>query len=456
MPDEKPKTYKFKAEIQQLLNILVHSLYTDREIFLRELISNAVDALNKVQFQMLTQRQVFDSEAELAIRITVDEAARTITVSDSGIGMTRDEVIQNLGTIAQSGAAAFVKQLAEAEADGEKRPPLELIGQFGVGFYSVFMVADEVRVVSRSYVTDAEPVEWVSDGSERFRVGPADKETRGTDVVLKLKEDAAEFANAWRLEQIVKKHSDFVPFPIYVGDREQPVNQRKPLWRQSPRDVSADEYDEFYKQLTLDWDKPLLVSHLVSDVPVDIHSILFVPAHRERGPLNLRTDHGLALYARGVLIQEYNKDLLPNHWRFVEGVVESEDLPLNVSRETVQRDPATNRIRKGLVSRLIRELGTLAADRPDDYTRFWHEFGPFVKEGVATDLAGKDDLVPLLRFASSQGEGLVSLAEYVGRMAEDQPAIYYLLAENLESAAHSPHLDYFRATGYEVLYLVDP
>jgi molecular chaperone HtpG len=452
--------FEFKAEIQQLLNILVHSLYTEREIFLRELVSNAADALNRLQFEMLTNREVLDPEAELAIRLTVDEEAKTITVADSGIGMTRQEIIDNLGTIAQSGAAAFLKRLEKAHVEQpeseEAPPPLEMIGQFGVGFYSAFMVAKQVRVVSRSYQPDAEAVEWISDGSATFEIRPAEKADRGTEVIVELNDDAIEFANDWRLEQIVKRHSDFVAYPIYVGERV--VNRQKPLWRQQPREIEGSEYEDFYKHLTMDMGKPLLVSHLVADVPVDIRSILYVPGRRQLGPLDTRTDYGLKLYAKGVLIQEDNKELLPNYFRFVEGVVESEDLPLNVSRETVQRNPAARRIQKALVGKLMRELELLAEDKPQEYRRFWTEFGLYLKEGVATDLTAKDDLLPLLRFHSSQSEDdvQVSLSQYVERMVDDQPAIYYLLGEDLESIARSPHLDYFRANDVEVLYLVDP
>jgi molecular chaperone HtpG len=460
--------FQFKAEIQQLLNILVHSLYTEHEIFLRELISNAADALNRLQFEMLTEREVLDESAELAIHLSVDEEAKTLTVSDSGIGMTRQEAITNLGTIAQSGAAAFLKRLEEARAEQEgdasspDTPPLEMIGQFGVGFYSAFMVAKRVHVVSRSYQPDAEAVEWVSDGSDTFEILPADKADRGTEVIVELNEDAAEFANEWRLEQIVKRHSDFVAYPIYIGDRV--VNRQKPLWRQRPSEVEEQEYEDFFKHISmsighsLSAEGPLLTSHLVTDVPVDIRSILYVPSRRQPGPLDLRADYGVRLYAKGVLIQDDNKDLLPNHLRFVEGVVESEDLPLNVSRETVQRNPAARRIQRALVGRLMRELGTLATEKPDEYRRFWNEFGIYLKEGVATDLGAKDDLLPFLRFHSTRTEGdeLVSLAQYTERMVDEQPAIYYLLGEDLDSIARSPHLDYFRANEVEVLYLVDP
>lgn len=446
------QSFEFKAEIQQLLNILVHSLYTEREIFVRELISNASDALNRLQFEMLTTRDIVDPDAELAIRLEVDSEARTITVSDTGVGMTQDEVVQDLGTIAHSGAAAFLKQLQE-----EKRSGVEMIGQFGVGFYSVFMVAEEVRVVSRSYKPEAEAVEWVSDGGTSYRVGPADKTSRGTRIEIKLKEDAADFASTWRLEQIVKKHSDFCQFPIHIGDKKEAVNRQTAPWRKAPREVTEEQYVDFYKHLTLDFEEPLLAAHLVTDAPANVRAILYVPSRRERGVLSLRTDHGLQLYVRNVLIQEYNKDLLPNAWRFVEGVVESEDLPLNISRETVQSSPAARRIQRALVRKLVKELETMAGERPEDYATFWREFGPFLKEGVATDPSSHGDLLPLLRFHSSRDGGeLVSLRQYVERMAEDQQAIYYLIGEDEKSAARSPHLDYFRAHDLEVLYLVDP
>lgn len=448
----KAQSFEFKAEIQQLLNILVHSLYTEREIFLRELISNAADALNRIKFEMLTNQDVVDPDAELAIHLTADPDAGTITISDTGVGMARDEIARDLGTIAHSGAAAFLKQLQE-----EQRPSVELIGQFGVGFYSVFMVADDVRVVSRSFQPDAEAVAWSSDGGSEYRLEPAEKGERGTRVEILLKEDAREFANTWRLEQVVKKHSDFVGFPIYVGDKKEPVNRQIAPWRQPPSEVEEEQYHDFYRHLTLDPEKPLVYAHLSADAPVNVRSILYIPAHRERGILSLRTDHGLQLYVHNVLIQEYNKDLLPNHFRFVDGVVESEDLPLNISREAIQSSPAARRIQRALVHKLVRELETVAEEEPETYATFWREFGPFLKEGVATDPAAQKDLLPLLRFHSSRsGDELISLAQYVEHMAEDQQAIYYVLGEDLRSAARSPHLDYFRAREIEVLYLVDP
>jgi HSP90 family molecular chaperone len=451
-PSPSQQSMEFRAEVQQLLHILAHSLYTEREIFLRELISNASDALNQIQFEMLTNRDVLDPEAALAIRIEADEDAKTVTISDTGIGMTRDELVEDLGTIARSGAMAFLERVKD-----EKLSIDEIIGHFGVGFYSVFMVAEEVMVTSRSYRPNAEGWSWTSRGENTYTLSPADQASRGTIIKIKLKEDAAEFASNWRLEQIVKKHSDYVSFPIYVGDKV--ANRQAALWRQSPQEVEAKQYLEFYKQLTLDFEEPLLYVHIVADAPVNMRSILYVPSRRERGLLHLRTDHGLKLFSRKVLIQEYNKDLLPNYLRFVEGVVDSEDLPLNISRESVQSNPMMRQIQRALTKRMVKELSSLAEDRREDYRPFWREFGVFIKEGVATDPASHESLRDLLRFHSSKADNadaLVSLKEYVARMKEDQKAIYYVLGDDLKSVAHSPHLDYFRVRDIEVLYLISP
>lgn len=448
---------EFRAEVRQLLHILAHSLYTDRDIFLRELVSNASDALNRIQFEMLTNRDVLDPEVELAVRLSVDKESDTLTVSDTGIGMNREELIQNLGTIAQSGARAFLESL---EAD---QRPADVIGQFGVGFYSVFMIAEEVRVTSRSYRSGDAAWTWISRGENTFALEEADKPDRGTTIAIKLKEDAVEFAQPYRLEQIIKKHSDFVAFPIYLvskedgESKERVVNQQMALWRQSPQQVKDEQYDDFYRQLTLDSDKPLLHLHLVTDAPVQTYAVLYIPGKREKGFLSPRTDHGLKLYSRKILIQEYNKDLLPNYFRFVEGLVDSEDIPLNVSRESVQANLVMNRIGRVLRRRLIGALGEMTEERPDDYAAFWGEFGGFIKEGVAMDPPSHDDLVKLLRFhASLDGDRLVSLAEYVEKIKEDQKAIYFILGEDLTSIASSPHLDYFKDHDVQVLYLVDP
>jgi molecular chaperone HtpG len=441
----------FRAEVKQLLRILAHSLYTDREIFLRELVSNASDALHRVQFEMLTNRDVLDPDAELAVRITADKDAKTITISDSGIGMTREELVENLGTIAQSGTRALIERLEAAQRSN-------IIGQFGVGFYSAFVVADEVTVISRSFRPDAEPAQWQSHGGETFTVGAAERAERGTTIILKLKDDAAEFAEPWRLQQIIKRHSNYVAFPVYVG--EDRANETQALWRKQPRGVEQKEYDEFYRQLTFDFEEPLLHLHLSTDAPVDLHALLFVPAKRERGLIERRTEGKIKLYSRKVLIQEEAKDLLPGYFRFVEGVVDSEDLPLNVSREGVQnvgaQGPILQRIKKSLTGRLTKELAELAEKDAEKYATFWREFGVFLKEGVATEYAAREDLLPLLRFHSTRsGDDLTTLAAYKERMVEGQNEIYYVLANDLASARRSPHLDALEARGLEALLLVE-
>ncbi len=459
-----PEAINFRAEIRQLLNILVHSLYTDREIFLRELISNASDALNRLQFLMLTERDVHDSDAELAIRLTGDPEKRTLIIRDTGIGMTRDELVENLGTIAHSGAAAFLQSLQEGQKVSD------LIGQFGVGFYSVFMVADEVRVISRSYQPGAAAYVWTATGGDSFTLEPAEPADsnvvagltpvqRGTTIEIKLKEDAKDFAEAWRLREIIHKHSDFVSYPIYLGDDAQPVNRQTALWREPAAKITDEAAADFYKQLTLDFEKPLARAHLNTDAPVQIYALLFVPASTERGMFSPRKDSGLKLYSRKILIQEYTKDLLPNYLRFVEGVVESEDVPLSVSRETVQTTRVMERIKNALTHKVIDTLKELAAKDAEAYAKFWQAYSPFVKEGMATDPAARERLLPLLRFYSSRPGGeteLTSLADYAGRMHPDQREIYYLLGDDVQSVTHSPHLDLFRQHKREVLYLVDP
>lgn len=443
------ESLEFKTEVQQLLHILSHSLYTEREIFLRELISNASDALNRVQFEMLTNHDLLDPQVELAVYIDFDEEAKTLTVSDTGIGMTREELIENLGTIAHSGVMAFLKKLEAEQHVGD------IIGQFGVGFYSVFMVADKVTVTSRSYLPDAQAWTWTSQGDNTYTLSPADKAERGTTIEINLKEDAAEFASAWRLEQIVQKHSNYVAFPIYVKGKR--VNQQTALWRKPPSEITDDEYAEFYRQLTLDYARPLLHLHIVTDAPVDIRSVLYVPRNREQGAFRMRADHGLQLYSRNVLIQENNKEMLPEYLRFIEGVVDSADIPLNVARESAQSTRTIGHIKKALRGRVLKALKELGDEKPDDYKVFWEAFGPFIKEGIATDFGGREDLLPLLRFPTSKSNGaLVALSEYAARMHEGQTDIYYILGDDLNSVARSPHLDAFRLRDLEVLYLVDP
>ncbi|MBA3470644.1 MAG: molecular chaperone HtpG [Herpetosiphonaceae bacterium] len=446
--------YQFQAEIQQVLHILIHSLYTHREIFLRELISNASDALSRVQFEMLTNQAVRDAEAELAITIEVDKDARVIRISDTGVGLTHDEMIKNLGTVAQSGAKAFLQQIKE----GNPASGSEIIGQFGVGFYSVFMVADEVRVTSLSYLPEATAWRWTSHGEATYTLEAVEREQRGTTIEVVLKEDAAEFLDDWKIDQIVRQHSNFVAFPIYMGEGEsqRTLNQRTAIWRKQPRDVSQEDYTSFYRQLTMNFDEPLRTIHLSTDVPVDLHAILFLPAKREQGMMRQIPDPGLKLYSRKVLIQERNEELLPKYLRFVQGVVDSEDLPLNVSRETVQSSGTMRQLAKVITGKVTKEIEALANDDADKFAGFWREFGPYFKEGIVTEPSTQSQIVPLLRFNSTHGEGLVKLSEYVERMQEGQNELFYVLGDNLEATRRSAHLDYFNERGIEVLLLHEP
>ncbi len=444
------ETRPFQAEIHKLLDILIHSLYTEREIFLRELISNASDALHRLQFEMLTNTQVRDPGLELAVRITGNTAERTLTIADTGIGMTREELIDNLGVIARSGAEAFARMLQEGAS-------VDQIGRFGVGFYSVFMVAEEVKVTSLSYRPDATAWTWTARGEDNYELEPAEQAARGTTIVVRLKEDAAEFAEPGRLESIIHRHSDFVSFPVYLGDGQAPANHRQALWRQPAAEVTSEAAADYYRQLTLDWEKPLLHVTISTDAPVQVHSLLFVPSKLDRIGLAQRQDYGLRLYSHRVRIQEHNKDLLPAYLRFIEGVVDSDDLALNVSRETVQASPIMRRIKSVLARRVLDALKDLAAGDASVYGTFWQEFGPFVKEGIATEPSDRDRLLPLLRFYTSRNDTtLSSLNDAVGRMAPGQRALYYLVADDLAAARRSPHLDYFRKENIEVLFFLDP
>ena len=453
-PEEIKETKQFQTEIKQLLDILVHSLYSQREIFLRELISNASDALHRVKFEMLTNREVLDPDAELAIRVTGDPEKGTLTISDTGVGMTHDELVENLGTIARSGAAQFLKTLQEQQQSPEA---IEQIGQFGVGFYSVFMVADQVRVTSRSYRPDEQAWTWISSGDDTYELMPADKSDRGTTIEITLKKDALEFAEAWRIKSIIHKYSDFVTFPIYVNDEEEPVNRQQAIWRQSPSQVSDEEANEFYKQLTMAFEDPLTRIHVQTDAPVQIYALLFIPAKLDRTLLSLKQDYGLRLYSRNIRIQDHNKDLLPGYLRFIEGVVDSEDIPLNVSREMVQSSRIISKIKSVLTRKALNTLSEMAQKEPEKYQRFWQEFGIFIKEGITTEFKDHEKLIPLLRFYSTKSEEEpISLADYIARAKPDQKIIYFITGESLAAMKRSPHLEYFRREDIEVLYFDQP
>ncbi|MCB0191303.1 MAG: molecular chaperone HtpG [Anaerolineae bacterium] len=474
--DAAPEQIEFRAEIRQLLDIIIHSLYSNRDIFLRELISNASDAINRLKFEMLTNRNVLDPDAELGIWIEVDEEANTIVIRDTGIGMTHDEIVQSLGTIAHSGAKQFMQAMEEAGKKGQG-VTADVIGQFGVGFYSVFMVADEVSVTSRSYKPDADAVVWTSTGQGTYTVGSAEKSERGTTIEIKLNDESQEFAKNYKIRQIIKTHSDFVDFPIYIkeekrptGDEEQDADQEKEfewnqineqtaIWRQSIREVDDEKYQSFYRQLTMDFGEPLLRIHTSADAPVQFYALLFVPSKKDYRLFGAKEDYGLKLYARKVLIQENFKELLPQYLRFVEGVVDSEDIPLNVSREMVQKSALIDKIKKTLVRRVASQLEEMASDRPDDYRTFWKEFGSFIKEGLASDPDSKSKFTDLLRFQSSQSkdaDDLISLKEYADRMKSSQSEIYYIIGDDFNTVSRSPHLEYFKKHDIEVLYLTDP
>jgi molecular chaperone HtpG len=449
---DESQSFHFKAETKQLLNILIHSLYKDREVFLRELLSNASDALNRLRFEMVTNQDVLDPAAELAIRIKGDKDNRILTIQDTGLGMTKEEIIENLGTIAQSGARKFLEAAKDKSAD-----LTQVIGQFGVGFYSVFMVAEWVRVTSRSYKPRAKAVSWYATGEDDYQVSPAEMTERGTKVEIKLKEDASEFAEEYRLKNIIHKHSEYVGFPIYVGADEKPVNKQTSIWRMSKQSVSEEQHKDFYKQLTLDFEDPLIHVHIITDAPVQLYALLYVPGRSDRGLFALRREDGLKLYSRNILIDEYNKDLLPEHLRFVQGVVDSEDLPLNVSRETVQSNSLMARLKKVLTGQIMKELETLAKNDVQKYETFWKEFGVYLKQGVASGPTDVESIAPLLRFKTNlHPDTWSSLEDYVSRMQPDQKLIYFIVGDDPKSILRSPHLDYFQGQGTEVLLLTEP
>jgi HSP90 family molecular chaperone len=448
------QSYPFKAETHQILDILIHSLYIEREVFLRELISNAADALTRINFEMLTNRNIQSPESELAIWISIDPDQKLLTIRDTGVGMTEAEMIENLGTIAHSGAKAFLDAVK-----GENAPISDIIGQFGVGFYSAFMVADWIRVTSRSFKLDAAAATWVSAGSDTFEIKPAEKLERGTEVQIKIKDDCSEYLQENRIKEIVKKHSDFIPFPIYLGegDKQQQINQQTALWRQNPRSLEEQQYLEFYKQLTFSIEPPLAYSHMVVEAPVQLYALLFVPPSTENAFASPRKEDGVKLYARKILIQNYCKELLPPFFRFVQGIVDSEDLPLNISRENVQSNRLMSQLNKLITNRVLEMLKETAKDKPDNYAKFWVSYGTFIKEGIATSQDFSEDLIPLLRFHTlNKIDSLVSLDQYITDKKEKQDKIYYILGEDEKSILTSPHLEALRYHGYDVILLTDP
>ncbi|MCD4751747.1 MAG: molecular chaperone HtpG [Anaerolineaceae bacterium] len=452
---ESAQTFQFQTETKQLLKILIHSIYTDQDVFLRELISNASDALTRLKFVMLTEKEGVDTDADPGIWITIDKENKTITIRDNGIGMTRDEIVENLGTIAHSGVKQFMDAVTESNAN-----LTDIIGQFGVGFYSAFMVAEEIEVHTRAYKKDEEAVLWRSNGEEQYTLETSDKIDRGTEIILHLNEKAEEFLEEYRVQTTIKKYSDFIPYPIFVGENEEPVNRQTALWRQTPMSIEEEEYKNFYQQYTMDFEEPLTKLHLTIDAPVQMYSLLYIPSNPERTMFSPRQQGGLELYARKVLIQEYTLDLLPHSFRFIQGVIDSEDIPLNVSRETIQSTRVMRQIKKVITSRMINHLKEMRRKEPSDYANFWEAYHQFIKEGVATDDEYFEKMSDLLVFHTNKHpDEWISLDQYIDAMPEGQEKIYYLLAADYSSATMSPHLELMEEKDYEVLFLaedVDP
>ncbi|MDI1336295.1 MAG: molecular chaperone HtpG [Lacunisphaera sp.] len=446
-----PQKFEFQAEIAQLLDIVTHSLYTEKEIFVRELVSNASDALEKFRHTSLTEKEVFDADAKPAINLTTDDKAKTLTISDTGVGMTRAELIENLGTIAHSGSKAFLKALGEG---GQKNA--NLIGQFGVGFYSAFMVAKSVKVYSRSWRTGEPGHVWTSDGSGSYEIEEAADLSRGSKIVLELKDECTEFATEGRIKEILERYSAFVSFPVNLNGTH--INTVTALWLRSKHEIKDEEYTEFYKFQAHAYEDPMLRLHFSADAPLAINALLFVPQENTERYGFARLEPSVSLYCRKVLIDAAPKDLLPEWLRFLKGVVDSEDLPLNISRETMQDKALLDKLGKVITKRFLKFLDEEATQRPESYVKFYAQFGLFLKEGAALDHAHKDQLVKLLRFESSLTDKTkaTSLADYVSRMGADQKEIYYLVGANRATIESGPYLEGFKARNLEVLFCYEP
>ncbi|KRP60192.1 molecular chaperone HtpG [Pseudomonas trivialis] len=461
------ETLGFQTEVKQLLHLMIHSLYSNKEIFLRELISNASDAVDKLRFEALSKPELLEGGAELKIRVSYDKDAKTVTLEDNGIGMSRDDAITHLGTIAKSGTADFMKNLS-----GDQKKDSHLIGQFGVGFYSAFIVADKVEVFSRrAGLPASEGVHWASKGEGEFEIATIDKADRGTRIVLHLKSGEDEFADGWRLRNIIKKYSDHIALPIELPKEQaaaegeekpaeewETVNRASALWTRPRTEIKDEEYQEFYKHIGHDYENPLSWSHNKVEGKLEYSSLLYVPA---RAPFDLyqrEAPKGLKLYVQRVFVMDQAESFLPLYLRFIKGVVDSNDLSLNVSREILQKDPIIDSMKSALTKRVLDMLEKLAKNEPEQYKGFWKNFGQVMKEGPAEDFANKEKIAGLLRFASTQGEDgeqVVSLADYLARAKEGQDKIYYLTGETYAQVKNSPHLEVFRKKGIEVLLLTD-
>ena len=455
---------QFKTELKQLLSIIIHSLYSDKDIFLRELVSNASDAIDKVRFESLTQHELLENNSDWKIKLIADEAAGTLTIRDNGIGMNRDAVIENLGTIAKSGTRAFIEKLAQADA--KSRP--ELIGQFGVGFYSAFMVADKVTVLSRPAGTK-HGVKWESDAQGEFSVEDIEKESRGTDIILHLRGEEKEYLTSWKLRELIKKYSDFVEHPIVMDVEktdeeknksvvEETLNSRKAIWLRPKNEISADEYAEFYKHISHDMDGPAKTIHYSAEGNIEFRALIYVPQRKPMSMMWGGEDRGLQLYIRRVFIMDKCEALLPRYLRFVKGVVDSPDLPLNVSRELIQQSALLEKIKSNLVGKLLSTFDDMKNKDLENYEKFFAELGEILKEGISQDFANREKIAAVCLFKSlnTDTEKWITLDQYVEKMKEDQKEILYLVGENRGQLANSPYLEAPRAAGQDVLLLTDP
>ncbi len=454
----------FQAEVKQLLQLMIHSLYSNKEIVLRELISNASDAADKLRFEGLSNGALYEDDSELKIRISFDKAARTVTISDNGIGMSRDEVVRNIGTIAKSGTKEFFQNLT-----GDQAKDANLIGQFGVGFYSAFIIADKVTLITRR-AGEQDAVQWQSTGEGDFTIETVEKAGRGTDVILHLREGEDEFLNDWKLKTIVRKYSDHITLPIIMKksewkdgeqiptDEDETVNKASALWARSKSDITEEEYQEFYKHVSHDFENPLAYSHSRVEGKQEYISLLYIPTKAPFDLYDRERRQGIKLYVKRVFIMEDAEKLMPQYLRFVRGVIDSADLPLNVSREILQDSRDVEAIKNGSVKKVLSLLEDLAENKPEEYAKFWSEFGRVMKEGPGEDWSNKDKIAGLLRFASTHADNdtqNVSLKDYISRMKPDQEAIYYITADTFAAAQHSPHLEIFRKKGIEVLLMSD-
>lgn len=462
--DHSPQTMAFQAEVKQLLQLMIHSLYSNKEIVLRELISNASDAADKLRFEALADGSLYENDSELKIRVAFDKTARTLTVSDNGVGMSRDEVIANIGTIAKSGTKEFFNALT-----GDQAKDANLIGQFGVGFYSAFIIADKVTLTTRR-AGATEAVRWESSGEGDYSIEDTEKATRGTEIVLHLREGEDEFLSDWKLKTIIRKYSDHITLPIVmkktewkdgtevVTDKDETVNKASALWARSKNDITEEEYQEFYKHVSHDFENPLAYTHSRVEGKQEYISLLYIPSKAPFDLYDRERRHGIKLYVKRVFIMEDAEKLMPQYLRFVRGVIDTSDLPLNVSREILQSSRDVDAIKAGSVKKVLGVLEDMAENKPEDYAKFYAEFGRVLKEGPGEDFANKDKIAGLLRFASTKADTdvqEVSLKDYVARMQPEQDVIYYITADSFAAAQHSPHLEIFRKKGIEVLLMSD-